>query len=82
MQHRERLVNQLVGQYLRDVQSRFGVFLFVRRCKLRWRSNRMLTFEELVECVQNEADRIVLDRPDLDGIKVIGIDLMKRKLKE
>lgn len=81
-EHIERLNNQLVGQYLRDARSRFGVFLLVRRFKLRWRSNRMLTFEELVECVQNEADRIVLERPDLDGIKVIGIDLLKRKLKE
>lgn len=80
-EHRERLANQLVGQYLRDARSRFGVFLLVRRFKLRWRSNRMLTFEALVECVQNEADRIVLERSDLDGIKVIGIDLMKRKLK-
>lgn len=80
--HIERLNNQLVGQYLRDARSRFGVFLLVRRHKLRWRSNRMLAFEELVECVQSEADRIVPERPDLDGIKVIGIDLMKRKLKE
>lgn len=77
-EHIERLHNQLVGQYLRDVRSSFGVFLLVRREKPRWRSERLLTFEELITHVQKEADLIVKKRPDLDAIKVVGIDLMRR----
>jgi hypothetical protein len=77
-EHIERLHNQLVGQYLRDARSRFGVFLLVRREKLHWRSERLLTFEELITHVQEEADRIIRERPDLDAIKVVGIDLMRR----
>lgn len=77
-EHIERLHNQLVGQYLRDVRSRFGVFLLVRRDKPRWRSERLLTFEKLITHVQEEADRIIRERPDLDAIKVVGIDLMRR----
>lgn len=77
--HIERLHNQLVGQYLRDAHSRFGVFLLVRRKKKRWLSDRMLTFEELITYVQEEADRIIKERPDLDAIKVVGIDLMRRQ---
>lgn len=79
--HVERLNNQLVGQYLRDARSCYGVFLLVKRHKPRWRFNRMLTFEELVECVQNEANRIVRERNDLAEIKVFGIDLIKRHSK-
>lgn len=78
-EHIERLHNQLVGQYLRDVRSRFGVFLLVRRDKSRWKSERLLTFEELITHVQEEADRIIKERPDLDAIKVVGIDLMRRQ---
>lgn len=77
-EHIERLHNQLVGQYLRDVRSSFGVFLLVRRYKQHWRSGGMLTFGELTNHVQEEADRIIKERPDLDAIKVVGIDLMRR----
>lgn len=77
-EHIERLNNQLVGQYLRDTRSRFGVFLLVRKKKLHWRSDRMLSFKQLVDNLQDEASRIVRDRSDLEGISIVGIDLMKR----
>ncbi len=77
-EHTERLHNQLVGQYLRDVRSSYGVFLLVRRRQAYWVSGRRLTFEELIAYVQIEADRIIQGRPDFEAIKVIGIDLTKR----
>ncbi|ABA88341.1 hypothetical protein Pcar_1092 [Syntrophotalea carbinolica DSM 2380] len=78
-EHIERLQRQLVGQYLRDVRSRYGVFLLARRRQAYWVSGRRLTFEELIAKVQIEANRINQRRPDLEAIKVIGIDLAKRR---
>jgi hypothetical protein len=76
--HMERLRNQLVAQYLRDTRSRFGVFLLVRKRRPYWVSKQRVFFPDLVIQVQDEADRIVQGRFDLEGIRVIGIDLMKR----
>ena len=77
-EHAERLRNQLVGQYLRDVRSCYGIFLLVRRHKSWWMAGKRLSFQELVGALQQEADQIIQQRPDLQEIKVIGIDLTKR----
>jgi hypothetical protein len=77
----ERLRNQLVEQYLRDIRSTFGIFLLVWRGKKQyWRNHevRKLTFGELLEHLQAEAEEILESRKDLEGIKVIGIDLTRR----
>jgi hypothetical protein len=78
----ERLRNQLVGQYLRDVRSNFAIFLLVWRGKKRtWKDSKtgqIFSFDELVERLQFEAHGIRRDRHDLHDISVVGIDLTQR----
>ena len=80
----ERLHNQLVGQYLRDVRSKFGIYLLVWRgleLKKHWEgqeSGKRMSFTELVVHLQTQADEILANRYDLDAIRVIGIDLTAR----
>jgi hypothetical protein len=78
----ERLRNQLVGQYLRDVRSRFGVFLLVWQGKQReWReleSGKRFHFDNLAEQLVAKTEEILQNRDDLEGIHVVGIDLTKR----
>lgn len=78
----ERLHNQLVGQYLRDARSRFGVFLLVwRGTKKKWReseSGKQFGFGNLLERLEAEAEAILRDRYDLEAIRIVGIDLTKR----
>jgi hypothetical protein len=78
----ERLRNQLVGQYLRDARSRFGVFLLVwRGTKTEWReieSGKQFSFCNLLERLETKAEDILQNRYDLEGIRIVGIDLTKR----
>jgi len=78
----ERLHNQLVGQYLRDARSRLGVFLLVwRGTKKKWRESKFgkpFSFGNLLERLEAQAEAILRDRYDLEGIRIVGIDLTKR----
>jgi len=80
----ERLHNQLVGQYLRDVRSKFGIYLLVWRgpeVKKHWEdqeTGRRMSFTKLIAHLQTQAVEILANRHDLDGICVIGIDLTAR----
>ena len=76
---RERMENQLVGQYLREAQ--YGIFLLVNRGAKRdkkkyWRSNRRLSFSTLVEWLKNESRTLLNEH--VQDIEVIGIDLTRR----
>jgi hypothetical protein len=77
----ERLHNQLVGQYLRDPRSRFGVFLIVWRGKRKyWRNPEFgrLSFSKLLERLEAEAVDTSRSRDDLEEVRIVGIDLTKR----
>lgn len=77
----ERLHNQLVGQYLRDARSRFGVFLLVWQGKKQWRKGKygkQCSFDNLLEQLEAQAEAILRDHDDLEGIHIVGIDLTKR----
>ncbi len=78
----ERLHNQLVGQYLRDVRSKFGVFLLVwQGTKTEWReseSGKRFNFGNLLKQLEGRAEAIIRNRDDLQGIRIVGIDLTKR----
>lgn len=87
-QLRERLENQLVGQYLRE--AKYGIFLLVRRGnrekrdKTTWRLNgpdarRTFDFRALVTWLQDEALELCRANPSIDGLEVIGIDLTARR---
>ncbi|MBY3417071.1 hypothetical protein HFN87_27820 [Rhizobium laguerreae] len=79
----ERLQNQLCNDYLRDARSSYGVFLMSNRAVKRksWEhpiTGVTLTFDELCIALQDFAGKYIAKRPDIDGIKVVGIDLTKR----
>ena len=75
---RERMENQLVGQYLREAQ--YGIFLLVNRGaeddNKSWRSDRRLTFSALVEWLKDESRTLLNEH--VQDVEVIGIDLMRR----
>ena len=76
------LRDQLVGRYMRDQRSRYGVFLLTwHGGKQRWRhrgSSRILAFDQLVVSLQEEADAIVAQDPGVDDLAVVGVDLTRR----
>lgn len=78
----ERLENQLIGQYMRDANSRFGIFLLIRKGggKSKWKpaDSGALDFDRLIPALQNYAIELVKANPDIEEIKVIGVDLQAR----
>ena len=78
----ERLENQLCGDYLRDNRSGRGIFLLVYRgekqpWKVPERDDR-LNFDHLIAALKNHWAKISPRFPNIEEIKVIGIDLTKR----
>jgi hypothetical protein len=67
---------------LRDARSCFGVFLLVwRGTKTEWReseSGKQFSFGNLLERLETKAEDILQNRYDLEGIRIVGIDLTKR----
>lgn len=79
--HFERLENQLCGDYLRGINSSCGIFLLVNHGgQTTWESlnNGLVKFESLVTALQDYWLTIAPDFPNVEDIKVIGIDLTKR----
>ncbi|MFZ2209250.1 MAG: hypothetical protein WAV22_11340 [Porticoccaceae bacterium] len=74
----ERLCNQLVGQYLRASNAKYGVFLLFRANKERhWRpsSGGELDWTALLLRLRFVAKKILDARPDLERLEVLGIDV-------
>lgn len=78
----ERLEVQLCGDYLRDIRSNHGIFLLVYSGE---RSSWQLpdgksaeSFDGLVDALQNHWCFLSSNFPNVEDIKVIGIDLTKR----
>ena len=75
---RERMENQLVGQYLRE--ARYGIFLLVNRGadrdKKSWRHDGNLSFSTLVQWLKDESRTLLNEH--VQDIEVIGIDLTRR----
>ena len=78
----ERLRNQLVGDYLREISAGCGVFLLVaQNCNKnkKWEINGELTnLEDLEDALDRYWQGIAKDWPSIDTIKVIVIDLNRR----
>jgi hypothetical protein len=74
----ERLENQLIGQYLRSDHSRYGIYLLGRIVKRDFwgdpNDHHRVTFEQLIQSLQQRADEIVSTRPDVERVAVIAID--------
>jgi hypothetical protein len=77
----ERLENQLCGDYLRDNRSSRGIYLLVFRGKKHgWvvDNNNKVDFDGLTQALRDQWTRLSPDYPNVDDIRVIGIDLTKR----
>jgi hypothetical protein len=76
------LIDQLCGQYLRDINVTCGVYLLIYRGeKQYWKhpgNQKNLTFDQLIKFIEQKAKKIVRKHPKVESIKVIGIDLTKR----
>lgn len=73
----ERLENQLVGQYLRPENIRFGIYVVGTTSPTRrWEyDGRRIDFNELVSLLQTRALELAAERSHkVHGLEVIGID--------
>ncbi|WP_117140657.1 NACHT domain-containing protein [Pseudomonas amygdali] len=81
----ERLDAQLCGDYLRDRRSSRGIFLLVHqgeKANSKWTlpdSGRRVGFVELIEALQTHWSVLASRYPHVEDIRVIGIDLTKRR---
>ncbi|MBU2122963.1 MAG: hypothetical protein KJ999_21315 [Gammaproteobacteria bacterium] len=78
----ERLEGQLAGDYLRDDASSRGIYLLVWRGakKERWQipGGGLVNFAELLDALQAHWKSVGHTHPQVEEIRVIGIDLTKR----
>lgn len=80
-EHFERFENQLYGDYLRDISSSCGIFLLVSNgVQVTWvtPNKGRQRFEGLVTALQEHWLTIASKFPNVEDIKIIGIDLTKR----
>lgn len=77
----ERLLNQLVGDYLREESAGCGVMLLVsQEANKRWKINGQLVgLTELATSLKNYWLDIANEYPEIDAIDVIVIDLAIRE---
>jgi len=76
----ERLKNQLLGQYLRSENRRFGMYVLAvigKRPADYWarpQSTERLKFDQVLEIIEERAKKLVAESGHVQAIKVIGID--------
>jgi hypothetical protein len=79
----ERLENQLVGQYLRAHNIRYGIYLLGYIGKQQqWHhpsEQRMVSFDELVRIIEQKASELVRSRDDVADVRVVPIDFTVRQ---
>ena len=75
----ERLENQLFGQYLRDPNARYGIYLLVYfGPQGHWQHDgRNLTWRELLVELQVKADELIKMAGKGGEVRVVGIDFRK-----
>ena len=73
----ERLENQLIGQYLRAHNSRYGIYVLgTDGRKGHWEdpNGRHIRFEEVMQIIVHRARELADTRCDVAGLCVVGID--------
>jgi len=73
----ERLENQLLGDYLRPAETRYGIFLIAAAGrKSYWLdlSGHRLALNGLRTLLQSRADQLVAEREDVQAVQVVSID--------
>ena len=75
------LLDQLVGQYLKAVDSTHGIYLLVNAKPGRtWRlDGHTLDFSGLLQHLQELAKEIECEKEGVDRLEAIGIDLTSDK---
>ena len=77
---RERLENQLIGQYMRV--SQYGIFLVVYKGKKPYwidpHTRKRLAFAGLIEALNQEAKELIGKHPTVVDLEVVGIDFTAR----
>ena len=71
-------LNQLIGQYLRAQNARYGVYVLFRASANRqWGDNdgQKLDWPALLSQLQAVANGVVSVCPDIDNVVVLGIDV-------
>jgi hypothetical protein len=74
---RSALKDQLVGQYLTDIDASCGILLlcsFGAKKKWKVKPGRLLSFAELVEALNKEAIETAQRSPNIEELSVVGID--------
>lgn len=64
---------QLVGQYLRDQRSRYGIFLLFHTGELP-KQGGPLNFPDLLHRLDAKAQQLVTHHPSVDRLDVVGMD--------
>ena len=77
----ERLENQLVGQYMRAYNVRYGIYLlgYIGR-KQHWNhptESKRIDFAGLVELINQRSQELERTRPEVEGLRVIAIDFTR-----
>jgi hypothetical protein len=72
----ERLENQLVGQYLRAVRSRYGIYVLATDGRQgHWKSpDGNLVFDQVIERIVRRADELRRTCPGVNDLRVVAID--------
>ena len=72
----EALRDQLVGQYLGGLNSRHGILVLFLLKERTWRlpENRQARFPELLDFMEDEAKKILINTPTIENLKIFGID--------
>ncbi|WP_318390554.1 hypothetical protein [Enterobacter sp.] len=84
----ERLENQLCGDYLRDTRSGRGIFMLINRNTEKnkgWQvpeEKANIIFKQLVERLQQHWKNISHQFQNIDDIRIIGVDLAKRFIRQ
>jgi len=77
----ERLESQLAGDYLRDEASSRGIYLLINRgTQKNWQLpvGGMVNFDGLISALQAHWTSVASIHPQVEEIRVIGIDLTRR----
>lgn len=79
----ERLENQLVGQYLRDHNTDYGIYVIGTLGRQQhWKhpqDGRKLTFAEVIALLSVRASELVKENPRIGNLAVVGIDFSEPK---
>ena len=78
----DTLRKQLVGQYLRGQNSKHGILVIFRLEDRRWKipdGSARGDFNELIEYLAAQAEKIRANSADVENLKVIGIDCVSAK---